>query len=172
VLALLCLGLSVIVAAELIDAPARTAFVAAGKLRPMSAPSSDTGRVSMPPRSTYDEVVARPLFSDARRPSAFSAAAADANPAFVLVGTVLSRQERSALIRHGQPARVDHVVEGQSIDGWTVHSIASDRVVFTNAGASLTVSAKGATHTTAHPAPSQRRPDGPLSIVPSPLTKD
>ena len=169
-LALTCLGLAAVVAVELTDAPAAPPTIGSATVGPATPPAREVESFSMPPRSIYDDVLARPLFSDTRRPSAFAATAAQ-HPTFLLVGTVVSQQERSALIRHGQPAHVDHVAEGQSLDGWTVSSIRPDRVVLTNAGARLAVTAKGETSVTAHPEP-MRHPSGPLSSVPSPPSKD
>ncbi len=140
-LGLLCLGLGAVIALELSGdrgAPPAPAGGAPGKAR---RPGADAG-FAMPPASTFAEIVARPLFSDTRRPSADIGAQAEARPDFVLVGTILSRETRDALVRHGRPARVDHVAQGQSLDGWTVHSILSDRVIFTRADARLEVKAK------------------------------
>ncbi len=171
-LALLCLGLGALIAVEITDSPSPGSLVDAGA-RPRAVKAAhDDASFSLPPPSTFTEVVTRPLFSDTRRPSAFAAATPDAHPTFVLVGTVLSSHARDALIRHGQPAKVDHVAEGQAIDGWTVDSIQSDRVIFTNAGERIEVTAKAATIANAPP----RRGSGPsssnLSSVPKPTTKE
>jgi hypothetical protein len=175
-LAALCLGLSAVIAIEIAGTPS------AGRSTPLDGPGQrpraaraphDDTSFSLPPVSTFNEVAARPLFSDTRRPSAFAAATADARPTFVLVGTVLSSQARDALIRHGQPAQVDHVAEGQTIDGWTVGSILPDRVIFTNAGARLEVTAKDAT-TIANAPPRRGRTSSSsnLSSVPAPTNKE
>jgi hypothetical protein len=175
-LAVLCLGLGAVIAIEMSASPSSDEPApqeSAGAHPRVAKAAHDDASFVLPPASTFSEVVARPLFSDTRRPSAFAAAAADAHPAFVLVGTVLSSQARDALIRHGQPARVDHVAEGQTIDGWTVDSIQADRVIFTNAGARLEVSAKDAT--TIANAPARRpnsSPSNNLTSVPERPSKE
>lgn len=141
-LAFACVGLAGIVALELTAAPGMPPSDQPPTHPPATAAGSDTVRFAMPPADSYAEIETRPLFSNTRRPSAFAAATAQAHPNFVLVGTILSHDERDALIKHGQPARVDHVTEGQAVDGWTVDSILPDRVIFTNAGARLEVKAK------------------------------
>ncbi|MBV8534030.1 MAG: hypothetical protein JO128_00475 [Alphaproteobacteria bacterium] len=172
-LAVLCLALGAVIATEIADSPS-TAPPTASDTRPRAAKAApDDASFTLPPVSTFSEVVARPLFSDTRRPSTFAAASPDARPTFVLVGTVLSSQARDALIRHGQPARVDHVAEGQTLDGWTVDSILPDRVIFANAGTRLEVSAKEATTIAA--APEHRRNSSPsnnLTSVPEPPSKE
>ncbi len=112
-----------------------------------SAPS-----FSMPPLRDYAEVLERPLFSPTRRrpPPAAGAADAQSSP-FVLVGVVLSAGGKHALIEHAQPRRLDRVVEGQDLDGWTVEEIRLDRVVFRRGDARIEVKPKDK-------APPQKRP--------------
>lgn len=172
-LAVLCLGLGAVIAIEITDRPSTAPLEDPG-VHPRAAKAArDDATFVLPPASTFSEIVARPLFSDTRRPSAFAASTPDAHPSFVLVGTILSSQARDALIRHGQPARVDHVAEGQTIDGWTVDSILADRVIFTNAGARLEVSAKEATTiANAPPRRTNSSPSNNLTSVPKPASKE
>jgi hypothetical protein len=171
-LAALCAGLGALVAIEIAEGPGTAPLPPpnAGP-RPTKAAPDDAG-FALPPASTFSDVVARPLFSDTRRPSSVATAAPDAHPTFVLVGTVLSSEARDALIRHGQPARVDHVAEGQTIDGWTVDSILPDRVVFTNAGARIEVSAKDATTIANAPRRGSSSSTNNLTSVPEPTSKE
>lgn len=175
-LAALCLALVAVVAVELTASHPSPLPPDTSAARPHAqAILRDAASFSLPPASTFDEIVTRPLFSDTRRPSAFSTASADAHPNFVLVGTVLSSTTRDALIRHGQQARVDHVSEGQSLDGWTVQSIQPDRVIFANAGASLEVTAKNASIAAAPPRRhhgADEQPASNLSSVPNSANKE
>ena len=174
VLALACTGLCTVIAAELAASPpAPPSSAPTPSSRGPAASVDANDGFAMPPLSAYGDVLARPLFSDTRRPAAVAAAAANARSTFVLVGTILSRQERSALIKHGQPSHIDHVVEGQTVDGWIVESIAPDRVVFANAGARVSVTAKGETRVTSHAGSTDNRSSGTVSSVPSSsLSKD
>ena len=142
-LALLCLALCGVIAAELTGGENAPVTKSAGPARPPAATDRYADpRFALPPAATYAAIEARPLFSDTRRPAAGIAAAPEARAHFLLVGTIISKHGRVALIRHGQPARVDHVAEGQSLDGWTIRSILPDRVVFGRGQARLELKEK------------------------------
>jgi hypothetical protein len=79
--------------------------------------------------SQYSEVVERPLFYPTRRSLPPIAAEENGSTNLTLIGTVMSGDSRRALIRHKQGSRVERVLEGQDIDGWTVESIQGDRVL-------------------------------------------
>lgn len=96
---------------------------------------------SMSPLRGYADVLARPLFSQTRRPPR-EAAAGVSSSGFVLVGIVTSPHERHALIEHGKPPHLDRVVEDQDLDGWTVEAILDDRVVLRHADTRMEVKAK------------------------------
>lgn len=134
-LILLCLGLAAIVYREATQpdpdpAPAMTAAPrrAAGDPR--------EPHFAMAPLSAYAEVVARPLFSPTRRPAATAATAAGPSN-FLVTGIVISPTGRVALVAHGMPAHVDRVVEGQSLDGWTVEAILPDHIVLARDGTEI-----------------------------------
>jgi len=150
-----------------IEPPAKAAMAAAREpeQRPIQDPS-----FSMPPLRNFSGVLSRPLFSETRRPPLQPAVAADARAAtFTLVGTILSAQERHALVEHGQPARLERISEGQDIDGWTVEQILPDRVVFGRADARIEIKAKDSS---LRPVPSRRAagaaPVTPVGPVPDP----
>ena len=87
----------------------------------------------LPPLSQFAEVTERPLFQQSRRGSAEadgggSAAFTD----LTLAGVIVTPDTRQALIAHGEPAEVVYRREGQSVDGWMVTSIKSERVVVQN----------------------------------------
>ena len=134
-LTLLCCGLSVAIyfAARKPMTPASVAVAAPTATAP--APTPDSGPVfAMPPLSAYADVLARPLFSETRRRPAIISVRDDKPADFTLVGIVISPTERHALLSHGTPAQLEHVVEGQSVDGWTVTAIEPSRVVLAQGG--------------------------------------
>ena len=87
-----------------------------------------------PPLESFAEVVSRPLFVPTRRMTPPPTSATSPSPSgFALVGVVLSNGAAHALIEHGQPERMERLVEGEDIDGWSVESIRLDRVVLRRA---------------------------------------
>jgi hypothetical protein len=85
----------------------------------------------MPPLASLGEVVARPLFSESRRPALAEAAKEPAAkpPNLTLVGIFLSVDKRQALVERGQPPHVEWISERQKLDGWTIEEIGPDRIV-------------------------------------------
>lgn len=110
--------------------------------RAADPPLSDTASFAMPPLRSFAEVVARPLFSSTRRPSLETSAGDARSSGFTLVGIVIAPGEHHALIEHGQPPRLERVVEGQELEGWTVEAIAPDAVAFRRADQRLELKAK------------------------------
>jgi general secretion pathway protein N len=140
----LCAGLGLIIYLEL-DRPAIDPAWSAPTPRPASpAGESDPG-FRLPPLAAYSEVVARPLFSPSRRPGAAAESGPEdggqASP-FTIMGTVVSDTARRALISHGNPPQLAHVTEGQRLEGWTVETIAADRVVLTQGGQRVEIKVK------------------------------
>jgi len=129
---------------------------AGGADRRPGAPGPDAAGFAMPPLRSFAEVLARPLFSPTRRPAPDAQAASEAQSSgLTLVGIVISPSEHHALIEHGQPPRLERVVEGQQLDGWTVEAILPDAVTFRRADQSLELKAKDAPPPPQAP---QRRP--------------
>jgi hypothetical protein len=130
-LLLLCLGLGAIVYVEAApsDPPAVPAVVGNHAITDRTREPT----FALPPLNIYSEVVARPLFSPTRRPSA-APASAERPANFILTGIIISRRERHVLIAHGVPRRVDRVAEGQDVEGWTVKAIDADRVLLIRGG--------------------------------------
>jgi hypothetical protein len=159
-LLLLCLGLAGLIYVEL-DQPSIDSIAKASPAPPRdpATASRDAPAFTMPPIRAYTEVLERPLFSETRRPSVDSPAAPvdPRSSAFNLVGTIISANERHALIEHGQPPHLERVSEGQDIDGWAVESIRNDRVILTRAEAKLEVKVKDEPGPPAPQTP-QRRP--------------
>jgi hypothetical protein len=99
----------------------------------------------MPPRENYAEVLARPPFSQTRRPAPAGASekAVDQPLAVTVVGTILTTDGRRALIEHGEPTHVTPFVEGQGIDGWTIKSIRQAKIILVRAGVTREIKVKG-----------------------------
>ncbi len=143
-LAVLCGGLSVIVFLELAPLPAdpgARAAAARTQQKPALATASEP-RFTLPPLRDFGEVLARPVFSETRRPPAPEAAAPGATPPFALVGVVLTATERHALLEHGLPPHIDRFAEGQEVDGWAVEAVQLDRVVLRRGDNRVEVKAK------------------------------
>ncbi len=142
-----------------IEPPAKAAVPAARE--PDNRPP-ETPRFAMPPLRSFADVLARPPFTETRRPPIVTAPASDTrSSAFILVGIVISAHERLALIEHGQPPHVERLSEGQEIDGWSVEKILPDRVVLGRADARIEVKAKDASTRPGQP----RRPGTPVGTV-------
>lgn len=167
-----CVALAGLVYIELdapdIEPPAKAAVAAAPEAdkRPAESPS-----FAMPPLRNFAGVLSRPLFSETRRPPRQPTGPADTRDAsFTLVGTILSAQERHALVEHGQPPHIERVSEGQEIDGWTVEQILPDRVLFARGDAHIEIKPKDASWPRTGPA---RRAHGapvtPVPPIPNPV---
>jgi hypothetical protein len=132
-LAVLAVGLASLVALEWSAPPPALAGEA-----PASSGAAKTAEsapaLTLAPLSTFSAVTDRPLFSPDRRPAPAASETLGAWSALVLAGIVVTPASREALIAHGNPAKIVHLQEGQSVDGWTVRSIAADRVVVANGG--------------------------------------
>lgn len=131
----ICAGLAAIVAYELSNGLPLAPTVTAAR----PAPPLEVAERPAPPRqpaaAAVEQIAARPLFSDTRRPyrpppeAVVEAAPAPAQPglALELAGTYLAGSDRAALllVAGGTPAWLR---KGQLIDGWRVEDIAQDRV--------------------------------------------
>jgi general secretion pathway protein N len=89
---------------------------------------------SLAPLASFSAVTDRPLFSPDRRPAPEASETLGSWSALVLAGIVVTPESREVLIAHGNPAKIVHLQEGQSVDGWAVRSIDPDRVVVANGG--------------------------------------
>lgn len=93
--------------------------------------------LAVPPREAFFEVVARPIFSPTRRPAvaATEAALGTSGPFNAdLVGIVIWRSQRLALVRVDGGERVLQVPEGGAISGWVIVAIEPGRVVLRQGG--------------------------------------
>lgn len=135
---------------------------------PRPEPAGDGGRsFSMLPLRHYAEVVKRPLFSETRRPARAAAEAAAPDIGVTLVGIVIAKDERRALIAHGRPPRLERIIEGQAVDDWTVEAIQSDRVVLSRGDRRIEVTAKDkASPVIATPRPQSRKANAGINVIP------
>jgi len=137
-LLLLCMALGGAIYAEIAAGDGAADFAAMNRSPgPVDTGPPATTRESLiiAPLDSYAEMVARPIFSPARRPP--SAAMVDAPSVtsvggLVLSGIVVSGDERFAIVLSGSPPKPVRIVEGQELQGWTVHAITADRIVLRN----------------------------------------
>ena len=131
----ICLALAGLILAEVDAAPAMPEDPRPARSSPVGTNAGPAEQdFTLPPIEALAEVTNRPLFSRTRRPPEQAEEALGQVEEFVLAGIVVSASDRIALIRHGQPIKIARLKEGQSIEGWTVRSIAADRVLIENAG--------------------------------------
>ena len=127
-----CLLLAVALVAEW-QAFATVVPAVAPAVPPADTPGAPEGARAAPlePLATYAAVTERPLFNQSRRPPAapVGAAPGELQRNFSVAGIMLSGAERIALVQQGGEKKLLSVREGQSLGGWTVRSIAADRVV-------------------------------------------
>ena len=92
------------------------------------------------PAHDYDEIIERPLFHKSRRPEAAGdpeaeVSAVTARPDLLLRGTVVADSgHRIALVQVVGTDTVERVLEGQTLEGWTVRRVDSDRIVMEQRG--------------------------------------
>lgn len=160
----LCCGLAAIIFVE-VTAPPPPVPAALVPPATIAANPADarSASFSLPPLTAYAEVAQRPLFSETRRPAPESADSDPAAANFSLVGTIISGGDRRALVAHGQPPRTERLVEGQSVDGWTVESILDDRVVLRRVDTRLEVKVKNQ--------PNSPSPQGTFQQIPTGLVR-
>jgi general secretion pathway protein N len=130
-------------------------------MRPLNAPQ-DPG-FAMAPLENYNEVLARPPFSETRRPAPPGAVAKAMDQPFTatVIGTILAAGSVRALVEHGEPPLVTRIVEGQDLEGWTVKKILQDKVVLVRSGATMELKVKGGT-----PAVPSEQAAAPASSMP------
>lgn len=146
-LALACAGLLAVIYVELDEPPlSRTARsmpsgadAAVGGAAAGGARAGGLG-FDMPPLAIYSEIAARPLFSPTRRPPPPEAAPEEpGGPAagtddLLLRGIAIAGDSRVALIERRATGELVRALEGQSVDGWRVATIAPGAVVLKGSG--------------------------------------
>jgi hypothetical protein len=128
---LLAATLSLVLAAELAQAPVREPPAANALTAPRPAPLSRRGIVPADLRSRQladdaKKILARPLFAPSRRSAAAAPAVAAAPPR--LTGVIIAPDARLALFASTE-GKVTAVASGHSIAGYVVRSISLNKVV-------------------------------------------
>jgi type II secretory pathway component PulC len=164
-LSTLCIALAIFAASEFTDSETSTLRqiapgASASKVEPAVTNSKS---FSLPGLRSFSNITERPLFSPDRRPAVRSVDATGAWSSFLLTGIIIAPQSREALVVHGKPPTSAHLVEGQTVDGWTLTAIYPDHVVFSDqlSEHELKLIDKGA------PPPAQR-PTSPVPRRPNP----
>ena len=155
-LGILCVALCGVIAYELAAAPDGPIVASvAPPLRPPTPPPAPIK--TLPAMDAFGEVTQRPLFSPTRKPAPLPTTpdvGGNVN-GFFLTSIVVDGGQRLALIQHGRPPALSRVIEGQSVEGWTVQSIEAERVVLQRAGIAQELKLKDR--------PPTQRPPGPGS---------
>jgi hypothetical protein len=100
-----------------------------------------------PPRrralQEFSAITERPVFSETRRPEPPASDRSTARRTLdgvILMGTVIGRDRKSALLRVPGSPTLQTVSEGQAIAGWTLEKVLPDRVVLSVGGDSVEIS--------------------------------
>jgi hypothetical protein len=103
--------------------------------RPLAAPQGGAAApalTALPAIGTYAAVVERPLFAPSRRaPAGVSSMSPPIESRYRLVGVFATGAKRKAYVTEG--TRRTEIVEGDTLDGWTVKQIGQDRVLLVSA---------------------------------------
>jgi hypothetical protein len=103
--------------------------------RPLATPQNHAPPRSLAPlpaMSTYAGIIERPLFSPSRRaPPGASSISPSIESRYRLVGIFAAGGKKKAYVTEG--TRRSELVEGDTLDGWTVKRIAEDRVMLVSA---------------------------------------
>lgn len=170
----LCAVLCAVIVYELGSPDGPTEASVAPPLRQPTPPPAPIK--ALPPIDTYGEVTQRPLFSPTRQPAPVQTTpdvGGNVN-GFFLTSIVVDGGQRLALIQHGRPPVLSRLIEGQSIEGWTVQSIEAERVVLQRAGTAQELRLKDRPPTQRAPGPGspeaqpQPQPQPQLQFQPRP----
>lgn len=130
VLTALAAGFAALVALEW-SAPVTPSPIEASP--PAAVASNEPAPVfTLAPLSTFSAVTDRPLFSPDRRPAPQASEALSSWSGLSLAGIIVTPASREVLIAHGNPAKLVHLQEGQSVEGWVVRAIEPDHIVVAN----------------------------------------
>lgn len=137
-LALAAAGLAAMVALQLNQAEDVPPPAIARGAAPAEAVAPDPPEPYLPrPLESYGGIAERPLFSPSRRPSPTGGGAAgrSGHDSLMLAGVILTTSKRLAMLESKRATGGVVVVrEGQVVEGWSVESIAADRVVISHNG--------------------------------------
>jgi hypothetical protein len=139
VLLLACVVMVGAIAAEGALLSRRPAIPATSQTTAPTTAAAQAPAISLPPAATYAEITQRSLFSQTRRPEPPDRGRPGpppARPNLVLLGIALTGNTHYALIRHGNPPKLEQLAEGQSVEGWQIQTVANDHITLTSGSAS------------------------------------
>lgn len=102
-------------------------------------------RMTLPPLAALSETVERPLFTETRRPPdeepdgapvSASPVPARSSMSFSVSAIVITDSERAVLLVHPQSGELTRLNEGETVAGWRLDKVESDRAVFSKDGES------------------------------------
>jgi hypothetical protein len=104
---------------------------------PQAGAAQASGRINIPPLAHFSELVERPLFRQDRRPFVAEARPAPKrNPGvlasqlkLVLTGVIMTPSGETAVVKDLVTHKTNHVKVGQTIKGWTLDKLESDKIV-------------------------------------------
>lgn len=100
-------------------------------------------RLTLPPLAALSETVARPLFTETRRPPEMESngvpdtpgpVAAASAAGFTVSAIIITESERAVLVVHPQSGELTRVAEGETIAGWRLDRVENDQAVFSKDG--------------------------------------
>jgi type II secretory pathway component PulC len=134
--------MALLLAFEWITFVARPAAALADPMPPAAASDSALpARFVPPPRAEFAVIHERPLFVPDRRPQPDEVAASTpvALPNLVLEGVVLTQGRSYAVLRHGMPPKVETLLEGATVEGWTIKDISAERITLESGASTVEV---------------------------------
>lgn len=131
-LALINICLGVVVAAELLatEQPTPDEAAAAAAAADPQPEAVQPPAAPLPPLDHFADILKRPVFVEGRRPLTEDETE-DGGPAgeLALAGVTTVGSNRIALIRNGPGGKILRLREGQTVGGWTIRTISTDRVI-------------------------------------------
>jgi hypothetical protein len=128
-------GLGTVVVFELTRDVAIAPEVTAAAPTSAAEASTDGMKFAPPPERQFGEISDRPLFSPSRRPFvppvapvSHSASTDEPSAKIELLGVILTKRERAALVQPGGQNVAYWVHEQQTVAGWLIEEIAADRI--------------------------------------------
>lgn len=162
----LLLGSAAIVVAILVEAMwlPQTGGEAPVISRIAADPAADAAapQIVRPTADSFAEITSRPLFVPNRQPQPPDRAPsgpAPPRPNATVLGIVMTGNTHYALIRHGNPPKLEPLAEGQTVDGWRIQTIANDRVTLRSGSATADFPLGGGAASSS----ANSRPPAPLS---------
>jgi general secretion pathway protein N len=128
----LATGFGALVALEWSASASSPAIETSPPVTAASKTAESSAAFTLAPLSAFSAVTDRPLFSPDRRPAPQARETLGSWSALSLAGIIVTPASREVLVAHGTPAKLVHLQEGQSVDGWVVRAIEPDHIVVAN----------------------------------------